>query len=254
LWTSKAKLVTNLAALSHYLNSNLKHHKAEKLNIFFENNPSISEIKQKRIQMGGQKIVLLSIFVCFYVFSLVSCTEFEAGGENGWIIPQSSNQSDIFNQWASKNRFKVGDTIRKFFFCFYYEFMIIVMHILSFVLIWWKGFKYKKDSVLVVTEDEYKKCQTTKPELYSNHDDTVFKLDRPGLFYFISGVSGHCEQGQKMIIKVMEVESTPQSPPPSSSLPASAHKKNHAVRKTSRFLGAGLVTISILVITVFSLV
>ncbi|CAH8254976.1 unnamed protein product [Arabidopsis lyrata] len=178
--------------------------------------------------MGVQKIVLLSIFVMFNVFSLVSCTEFEAGGENGWTIPQSSNQSDMFNQWASKNRFKVGDTIR---------------------------FKYKKDSVLVVTEDEYKKCQTTKPKLYSNHDDTVFKLDRPGLFYFISGVSGHCEKGQKMIIKVMEVESPPQSPPPSSSLAASStHKKNHAVRKTSRFLGAGLITISILALTVFSVV
>lgn len=119
-----------------------------------------------------------------------------------------------------------------------------------------EGFKYKKDSVLVVSEDEYKKCQTTKPELYSNHDDTVFKLDRPGLFYFISGVSGHCEKGQKMIIKVMEVESSPQSPPPSSSLAASTPKakSNHAVRETTRFIGAGLVAVSILVLTVFSLV
>ncbi|XP_010479319.1 PREDICTED: early nodulin-like protein 1 [Camelina sativa] len=177
--------------------------------------------------MGSQKVFLLLILVLFYVVSLVSCTEFEAGGENGWIIPQSSNQSDMFNQWASKNRFKVGDTIR---------------------------FKYKKDSVLVVSEDEYKKCQTTKPELYSNHDDTVFKLDRPGLFYFISGVAGHCEKGQKMIIKVMEVEPTPQSPPPSSSLHSSTHKSNHAVRKTSWFIGVGLVTISILVLTSLSLV
>lgn len=146
-------------------------------------------------------------------------------------------------------------SVSLFFYYLYDEFMIIVMQILNFVLNLVQGFKYKKDSVLVVTEDEYKKCQTTKPKLYSNHDDTVFKLDRPGLFYFISGVSGHCEKGQKMIIKVMEVESPPQSPPPSSSLAASStRKKNHAVRKTSRFLGAGLVTISILVLTVFSVV
>ncbi|CAA7048234.1 unnamed protein product [Microthlaspi erraticum] len=179
--------------------------------------------------MGAPKFVPLSIFVLFFVFSCVSCTEFEAGGDNGWIVPQSSDQGDIFNQWAAKNRFKVGDSIR---------------------------FKYKKDSVLVVSEDEYKKCQTTKPELYSNHDDTVFKLDRPGLFYFISGVTGHCEKGQKMIIKVMEVESTPQSPPPSSSLAAStpkAKKSNHAVRETTQFIGAGLVAVSVLVLT-FSLV
>ncbi|CAH2036197.1 unnamed protein product [Thlaspi arvense] len=180
-------------------------------------------------QMGAPKIVLLSLFVLVFVSSYVSCTEFEAGGENGWVIPQSSDDENMFNQWASKNRFKVGDTIR---------------------------FKYKKDSVLVVSEEEYKKCQTTKPKLYSNHDDTVFKLDRPGLFYFISGVAGHCEKGQKMIIKVMEVESPPQSPPPSSSLEASTHKtkKNHALRKTTRFIDTGLVTVSILSLTVFGLV
>ncbi|ESQ30613.1 hypothetical protein EUTSA_v10012202mg, partial [Eutrema salsugineum] len=113
--------------------------------------------------MGAPKITILSIFVLVFVFSYVTCTEFEAGGENGWVVPQSS-------------------------------------------------FKYKKDSVLVVLEEEYKKCQTTKPEFYSNHYDTVFKLDRPGLFYFISGVEGHCEKGQKMIIKVMKVDSPPQAP------------------------------------------
>lgn len=103
----------------------------------------------------------------------------------------------------------------------------------------------------MVSEEEYKKCQTTKPEFYSNKgDDTVFKLNRPGLFYFISGVSGHCEKGQKMIIKVMEVE----SPPPSSSLSASIHKSNNAVKKTTRFIGAGLVAFSTLVLTLFSLV
>ncbi|VVB00821.1 unnamed protein product [Arabis nemorensis] len=161
--------------------------------------------------MGSSKIVLLSILHI-------------AGGANGWIIPNSSNHEDVFDQWASKNRFKIGDTIR---------------------------FKYKKDSVLVVSEEEYKKCQTTKPEFYSNKGgDTVFKLNRHGLFYFISGVSGHCEKGQKMIIKVMEVE----SPPPSSSLSASTHKSNNAVKKTTRFVGAGLVAFSTLVLTVFSLV
>lgn len=89
--------------------------------------------------MGAQKIVILSIFVLFYVISLVSCTEFEAGGENGWIIPQSSNQSDLFNQWASKNRFKVGDTIRKNIFVSSVTYFVIkVMQFLNFILIWCK--------------------------------------------------------------------------------------------------------------------
>lgn len=126
-----------------------------------------------------------------------------------------------------------------------------------------EGFKYKKDSVLVVSEEEYKKCKATKPQLYSNNEDTVFKLDRPGLFYFISGVSGHCEKGQKMIIKVMETESSTESPPPSSSsspsnssssLPASTHKKSNALKTTVRFSSSGFVAFAVMVVSVFGLV
>ncbi|KAG2306158.1 hypothetical protein Bca52824_025906 [Brassica carinata] len=186
-----------------------------------------------------KKINLVTILISFYMFSsCVSSTEFEVGGDDGWIVPQSDKtHGDLFNQWASHNRFKVGDTVR---------------------------FKYKKDSVLVVSEDEYKKCKATKPQFYANNDDTVFKLDRPGLFYFISGVSGHCEKGLKMIIKVMESEeSTPDSPPPSSSssssssppsLPASTHKKSNALKTTVQFCSSGFVVITIMAVSVFGLI
>ncbi|CAH2053375.1 unnamed protein product [Thlaspi arvense] len=148
------------------------------------------------------------------------------GGEDGWTVPKSRTHGDMFNQWASDNRFKVGDTVR---------------------------FKYKKDSVLVVSEEEYKKCKATKPQLYSNNQDTVFTLDRPGLFYFISGVSGHCEKGQKMIIKVMETDSSPDSPPPSSSssspssssLPATSHKKSNALKTAVQFSSSAFVVLAI---------
>ncbi|XP_021806134.1 early nodulin-like protein 1 [Prunus avium] len=70
-------------------------------------------------------------------------------------------------------------------------------------------FNYK-DSVMVVTKDEYEKCRSAHPIFFSNNGVTVFTLDRPGLFYFISGVSGHFERGQK-IIKVLELASPPQS-------------------------------------------
>lgn len=74
-------------------------------------------------------------------------------------------------------------------------------------------FTYKKDSVMEVNEEGYEKCRSSHPLFYSNNGDTTFTLDRPGLFYFVSGVLGHCERGQKMIIKVLE----PESPPPSMS-------------------------------------
>ena len=65
---------------------------------------------------------------------------------------------------------------------------------------------------MVVTDEEYDKCKSSYPVFFSNNGDTDFKLDRPGLFYFISGVAGHCERGLKMIIKVLELENPPAQP------------------------------------------
>ncbi|XP_022736869.1 mavicyanin-like [Durio zibethinus] len=124
------------------------------------------------------QVFLLSFLIHIYI---AICAEFEVNGDNGWISPKHDDQ--IYNKWAASNRFKVNDTIH---------------------------FTYKKDSVLVVTEEEYDKCQPSHPQFFSNNGDTVFKLDRPGLFYFISGVTGHCQKGQKMIIKVLEPASPPQ--------------------------------------------
>ncbi|KAG4173071.1 hypothetical protein ERO13_A11G035033v2 [Gossypium hirsutum] len=68
-----------------------------------------------------------------------------------------------YNNWASTNRFIVNDTIRK----------------------------------------EYDKCQTSHPQFFSNNGDTDYKLDQPGLFYFLSRATRHCQRGQKMIVKVL---------------------------------------------------
>jgi len=72
-------------------------------------------------------------------------------------------------------------------------------------------FKYRKDSVMVVSEEEYEQCKSTRPLYFGNNGNTVFKFERPGMFYFISGVSGHCTRGQKMAIKVLDIEPTVQS-------------------------------------------
>ncbi|KAM1377815.1 hypothetical protein FF1_039276 [Malus domestica] len=124
-------------------------------------------------------LLLLSTFQVLFV----SCTKFEVGGKSGWEVPKSKSQQ-MYNEWASKNRFKVDDTL---------------------------SFNYTKDSVVVVTKDEYEKCHSAHPIFFSNNGATTFTLDRPGLFYFISGVAGHCERGQKMIIKVLEPASPPKS-------------------------------------------
>lgn len=70
----------------------------------------------------------------------------------------------------------------------------------------------------MVTEDDYNNCRAFHPIFFSNNGDTTVPLDRPGLFYFISGVAGHCERGQRMIIKVIGSD----APPPQASTPPPA--------------------------------
>ncbi|XP_042499951.1 mavicyanin-like [Macadamia integrifolia] len=138
--------------------------------------------------MGSYKILLCLILLSStHFFLVVDSFEFEVGDDKGWAVPSSKDDNDFYDQWASKQRFQVDDTVH---------------------------FKYKEDSVLVVSDEEYKTCHSSHPIFFSNNGDTIFMLDHPGLFYFISGVSGHCEKGQKMIIKVLEPPKTPPLPPP----------------------------------------
>ncbi|XP_059644940.1 early nodulin-like protein 5 [Cornus florida] len=128
-------------------------------------------------------LLIITFLSSLFFLTVHSTADFHVGGEEGWVVPPSKDEQ-LYNEWASKNRFNVNDTLH---------------------------FAYKKDSVLVVTDKEYDKCHSVHPMFFSNNGQTAFILDRPGLFYFISGVSGHCERGMKMIIKVLDPESPPQS-------------------------------------------
>ncbi|KAL3640074.1 hypothetical protein CASFOL_011937 [Castilleja foliolosa] len=119
--------------------------------------------------------IMITIFVFLQLQKHVYCSEFEVGERKGWVVPPANN-TEMHNQWASKLRFKVGDTIR---------------------------FKYKKDSVMEVSKENYKECNSNRPNFFSNTGNTMYTLDRSGFFYFISGATGHCEKGQRMIVWVM---------------------------------------------------
>jgi len=64
-------------------------------------------------------------------------------------------------------------------------------------------FRYANDSVLLVERPAFDACNTTAPLAAFDDDATTFALDRPGFFCFISGEPGHCEQGQKLVVRVM---------------------------------------------------
>ncbi|KAL3837757.1 hypothetical protein ACJIZ3_022348 [Penstemon smallii] len=158
------------------------------------------------------KYYLTFALVIFISLHLVMCVELDVGGGKGWVTPTKNDQ--LYNDWASGNRFKIC-------LCFY----------------------YKKDSVLVVTEEEYERCRSAHPMFFSNNGDTVYTLDRPGLFYFISGVAGHCERGLKMIVKVLD---QPESPPQVSNQTASDHHKKGGA--AVQFNGFGSLILLIIVV------
>ncbi|KAK9748182.1 hypothetical protein RND81_02G041700 [Saponaria officinalis] len=157
-------------------------------------------------------VMLICISLCL-MFKNGNSTEFMVGDSKGWGVPPSK-EPNSYNLWAEKKRFKVNDTLE---------------------------FQYKKDSIMIVNEAEYEKCKTSSPLFFSNNGNTAIALNRSGLFYFISGVTGHCERGQKMVVKVLDVTdtTTPQQPPASPADDDHSHdnKKKNGANTRFNFMG-----------------
>ena len=142
---------------------------------------------------------------CFFIVLMSSVNsssgyKFYVGGKDGWVLKPSED----YNHWAERMRFQVNDTLY---------------------------FKYKKesDSVLVVSKDDYDSCNTKKPIKSLKDGDSIFKFDRSGPFYFISGHADNCKKNQKLIVVVMAVRNktdhhqAPPSPAPVPSPPSPDH-------------------------------
>ncbi|KAL0306520.1 UNVERIFIED_CONTAM: Early nodulin-like protein 3 [Sesamum radiatum] len=129
--------------------------------------------------------LFLVVFAAFTSHSSSHAYQLIVGGKDGWVI----NPSENYNHWAGRLRFQVNDTLL---------------------------FKYKKgsDSVLVVNNQDYDTCNTANPILRLDDGNSVFKFDRSGPFFFISGNKSNCDKGQKLIIVVLAVRNAalPQEP------------------------------------------
>ncbi|KAF9612234.1 hypothetical protein IFM89_038656 [Coptis chinensis] len=125
----------------------------------------------------ASSLITSKLYITFFISSLlliststtyVSAHQFQVN----WSKP-AANEVEIYSEWAQNHRFHVGDTVL---------------------------FKYENDSVLLVDHSNYGNCNLSNPLLKL---DNVFQFDRYGFFYFVSGKPGHCESGQKVIIRVM---------------------------------------------------
>ncbi|KAL5227856.1 hypothetical protein ABZP36_016121 [Zizania latifolia] len=119
--------------------------------------------------------------------AVVSSSEayvFYAGGRDGWVV----DPAESYNHWAERNRFQVNDTI-------------VFMHD-----------DEVSSSVLQVTEPDFDACSTSNPVRQLENDvaagRSVFRFDRSGHFFFVSGDDDRCQKGQKLYIIVMAVRPT----------------------------------------------
>ncbi|KAF5960225.1 hypothetical protein HYC85_001434 [Camellia sinensis] len=70
---------------------------------------------------------------------------------------------------------------------------------------WCSSITTASDSVLVVNKQDYDNCNTQNPITKMEDGNSVFKLDRSGPFYFISGNKSNCDHGQKLIVVVLAI-------------------------------------------------
>ncbi|KAE8771345.1 Early nodulin-like protein 1 [Hordeum vulgare] len=154
--------------------------------------------------------VLLSAAVaCVLLAGAVSASSsssprvFTVGGvERGWRQPAPGEET--YNHWATKNRFHVGDFLRKHPPCRGRACLHLACEYVMGLTQVRADFRYdSNDSVLVVTRDDYKRCGTDRPVLRLEGGEARFRLERSGFLYFISGAPGHCDAGQRFTLRVM---------------------------------------------------
>ncbi|CAA7025780.1 unnamed protein product [Microthlaspi erraticum] len=146
--------------------------------------------------------IMMKMIMMLCIWAVMAAAEvqvprvFKVGDEFGWRVPLN-NDTAVYNHWASSNRFHIGDS-------------------LSFV--------YDKDSVMEVDKWGFYHCNASDPITAFDNGNSTMNLDRPGLFFFISGSNGHCTNGQRLIVEVMHIhhEHQPDGSMPPSMSPLSA--------------------------------
>ncbi|XP_022967382.1 mavicyanin [Cucurbita maxima] len=144
----------------------------------------------------GKKVGWPLLWICTMGLFTVSAvaTVHKVGDSTGWttLVPFD------YAKWASSNKFRVGDSLLF-------------------------NYNNKFHNVLQVDQEQFKSCNSSSPAAsYTSGADSI-TLKRPGTFYFLCGIPGHCQLGQKVEIKVDPGSSSallaPSSAPSQSPLP-----------------------------------
>ncbi|XP_026384975.1 mavicyanin-like [Papaver somniferum] len=143
--------------------------------------------------MGFIEKGLVIIFICtaFHVSSIL-CEVYKVGGDAGWTA------NFDYHTWSSSKTFDVGDII---------EF----------------DYTAGDHNVIEVNHTDFRTCNQSRPVVkYTSGNDSI-TINKRGHYYFICGTPSHCEDGQKVDIRVVP-ESSKQSTTPSAPAPSNGNR------------------------------
>ncbi|KAL4558770.1 hypothetical protein LXL04_036972 [Taraxacum kok-saghyz] len=109
---------------------------------------------------------------------------YKVGDSSGWVANTNSNYSN----WTSSKIFHVHDVL---------------------------VFEYNatNDNVILVSRSDFRSCNTSAPLKTFNSGNDSFTIKAHGHFYFTSGFSGHCVNGQKLDVRVPKASRVTTIPP-----------------------------------------
>ncbi|OVA12580.1 Plastocyanin-like [Macleaya cordata] len=166
-------------------------------------------------------LVMMVTVVAAALLQVSMATVYKVGDSTGWTTIGNFD----YQKWAASKTFRVGDIIL---------------------------FEYNTQfhNVMQVNHPDYQSCNTTGPlKTYTSGNDSI-TITRNGHYYYLCGVPGHCQSGQKVDIRVARLSKTtapaPSTSPPSASPPApESSPKNSAPLPSMGVLGKLVLVLAI---------
>uniref|UniRef100_A0A5B7B873 Phytocyanin domain-containing protein n=1 Tax=Davidia involucrata TaxID=16924 RepID=A0A5B7B873_DAVIN len=167
--------------------------------------------------------LLLAMFAALQLQVSIAAV-YKVGDSTGWTTIGNFD----YQQWAANKSFKVGDIIL---------------------------FEYHPQfhNVMQVTHPEYQSCNATATPIatHTTGNDSI-PITTRGHHYFICGVPGHCQSGQKVDINVPRLSSMAPTPAvsPSPSTPTAAAPSPSAAAPL--YASVGLLGLAMAVLAAFA--
>ncbi|PSR92701.1 Mavicyanin like [Actinidia chinensis var. chinensis] len=141
-------------------------------------------------------LALVAIFGTLFVSKSMAVV-YKVGDSTGWTTIGNFD----YKQWAATKTFQIGDVIR---------------------------FEYNPQfhNVMQVTHPEYRSCNTSAPIATHTTGNDSITITANGHHFFLCGVPGHCQSGQKVDINVLRAalvpspSVSPTPPTPDATVPA----------------------------------